>query len=504
MESTTKQTEEKIHVLIIGAGRSGMLATRHISALSKCSITVVEAKSEVGGLWAYDELNAHHSKAEEAKRSDNYYRLYNCFQGSIYPNVITNFPKHFDSCKDFTMDDFNPKLPDFLSIKEYNSYLNAYWEHFDLKKHVAFNTLVKSVRPYENLSAEERSAIGDLPARTFVVTTVDAKGDSLLKNQKVAMYDYVIAASGPHVKPYIPPVSGISNFKGFVLHSKDFREPDDLVYQDKTILLLGGSYSAIDMVVQFFHNPVKGRQNIKKMIMCSNDLSLLEKSTDFKSLQDEGALLAKKGWIRDFTEDSAVFTDGTSEKIDVVMYCTGYAATFPYIDPADKILEFGGEENREKFFGPLYKRCVSIRQPRLFFPGFIDDTTFDHYINEMQALLIKHCIEGTVKLPSVEEMMTEYEQDIEEVRASSKNGSLLSFFRLESLRIDLPYLDGLKKMMQHLYPCGEEKWKKYFERLLSMRAKCLELFSSGDLLRYKSYDFSGMYPEEVKNSTDFI
>ena len=104
MESNIQSGEDKVKVLIVGAGRSGMLAARHLSTVANCSITIIEYRSEIGGLWSYDELNEHHPKAEETKKSDNYYRLYNCFQSSIYPCILTNIPKEFLSFKDFTVD----------------------------------------------------------------------------------------------------------------------------------------------------------------------------------------------------------------------------------------------------------------------------------------------------------------------------------------------------------------------------------------------------------------
>ena len=502
MESL-RQKEEKTKVLIIGAGRTGMLAARHISTVPNCEVTVVEAKSEIGGLWSYDELNEFHPKAQEAKRSDNYYRLYNCFQGAIYPHLITNLPSTFMSYKDFTISDFLSKPPEFLSQKEYCSYLNAYWDYFDLKKFVSFNTLVKSVRLYENLSEDERSQIKDLPPRTFVVTTVDSKGESISQNPKISTYDYVIVGSGMHVKPYRPTLNDISKFKGFVMHSKDFREPDDPIYKDKTILMLGGSYSSFDLMMHLLCHPQKGRQPVNKVIVCASETFILDVSEDFKYLKDEGSLILKRGWVKNFTEDSVVFTDGTSEKIDVVVYCTGYAATYPFLDPADKILEYGGEETRDRFFGPLYKRLVSIRQPKMFFPGLIDFTAFLNEITEVQIMLLKHVIHGTLKLPSVEEMTKDYEQDIAREKAASRDGTLTSFFKIPPLTTDLGYLESLRKEFQHLYPGTEEKMKKNFERKVAILSKCVEFMIKGNLLQYKSFNYSEKYPEEVKSSTEF-
>ena len=213
------------------------------------------------------------------------------------------------------------------------------------------------------------------------------------------------------------------------------------------------------MVVQLFANPIKGRQKVKKMIYCANNVSLIENSTDFRHLVEDGTIVPKKGWIEDFTADSAVFTDGTSEKVDVVMFCTGYALTFPFLDPADEIIYYGGEECRFRFFGPLYKRIVSIRQPKLFFVGYIDNTALLNYITEAQVMFVKHCVEGSVKIPSAEGMMKEYEHDIEEAKAISNNGTLTNFFRSSGFKNDATYLASLREMMKHLYKGGEREAK---------------------------------------------
>ena len=503
MELNT-QEKQTISVLILGAGKTGMLQARHLSTIPNCSITIVEAKGHIGGLWAYDEITEHHPKADEVKKTDNFYKLNNCFHSSIYPHLIINTAKDFTSFKDFTIYDFDPKLPDFLTQKDYLSYQNAYWDHFDLRKYITFNTIVKSIRPYENLSDDERSKIKDLSARKFVVITADAKAEGLSQNEKVSTYDHVIVANGMHSKPYTPQVEGISNFKGTIVHIKDFREADEPIYQEKTILVLGSSYSGLDMVVQFFHCPVKGRQKLRKMILCSNDVAMLENSTDFKPLREEGDLVVKKAWIKELTEDSAVLTDGTTEKVDVVIFCTGYEASYPFFDPADKTIEIGGEECRRKFFGPLYKRLMSIHQPGLLFPGRLDFTVFGSYIGELQTMVVKHIVDGSLKLPSKEEMMREYEQDIAEEKANSKDGSLTNYFRLSTMKGDLVYIESLRKAIEHIYPGSEEKSKKNLERKMSMAKKAGEYFQKGDLLQYRRYDFSGNFPVEFKNTTEFI
>ncbi len=57
------------------------------------------------------------------------------------------------------------------------------------------------------------------------------------------------------------------------------------------------------------------------------------------------------------------FVDGSEEEIDLVVYCTGYKITFPFLDPE----VFAAPDNRM----PLYRRVVSVEHPGLYFIGFI-------------------------------------------------------------------------------------------------------------------------------------
>ena len=57
------------------------------------------------------------------------------------------------------------------------------------------------------------------------------------------------------------------------------------------------------------------------------------------------------------------FVDGSEEEIDLVVYCTGYRITFPFLTPE----VFAAQDNRM----PLYRRVVSVERPGLYFIGFI-------------------------------------------------------------------------------------------------------------------------------------
>ena len=113
---------EKKQIGIIGAGISGLLACKYM--LSKGFDPIVfEAKSDVGGVWI---------KTIASTKLQTPKTMYQ-FSDFPWPSSVTeNFPaqhKVFD-------------------------YIQSYAQHFDLIKHIRFNTKVVGIE-YEGLSDEE-------------------------------------------------------------------------------------------------------------------------------------------------------------------------------------------------------------------------------------------------------------------------------------------------------------------------------------------------------------
>ena len=90
------------------------------------------------------------------------------------------------------------------------------------------------------------------------------------------------------------------------------------------------------------------------------------------------------------------FVDGTSEEIDLIIYCTGYKITFPFFDPS--LLD--ASDNRI----PLYRRVVHPRHDGLFFVGLLQPLGAIMPLAEAQSEWIADLLEGKTKLPSRERM----------------------------------------------------------------------------------------------------
>lgn len=96
----------------------------------------------------------------------------------------------------------------FLNQTHILRFLHSYADNFDLNKHIKLNHHVVRVHPVENDKWE--ITVKDLPNNKFITKT----------------FDSVIVANGHFATPRIPEMEGVSDFKGRILHSHDFRRAE--------------------------------------------------------------------------------------------------------------------------------------------------------------------------------------------------------------------------------------------------------------------------------------
>ncbi len=104
-----------------------------------------------------------------------------------------------------------------------------------------------------------------------------------------------------------------------------------------------------------------------------------------------------------------IFTDGTRERIDSIIYCTGYKVTFPFFKP--EVVEARNNDL------PLFRRVFHPRYPDLFFIGLLQPLGAIMPLAELQSKWVGKYLLGKYTLPSLSEML----QDIQRgpVRAHS-------------------------------------------------------------------------------------
>ncbi len=106
--------------------------------------------------------------------------------------------------------------------------------------------------------------------------------------------------------------------------------------------------------------------------------------------------ITPKGAIERLDDDGVIFTDGSREKLDAIVWATGYNVRFPFFDePA-----LTPVENRF----PLFKRMVKPGFETLFFLGLAQPLPTLVNFAEQQSKLVAACLAGKYSLPGRKDM----------------------------------------------------------------------------------------------------
>ncbi|WCJ42845.1 flavin-dependent monooxygenase 1 [Euphorbia peplus] len=210
---------------IIGAGVSGLAALKH---LSHHNPILFEATDSLGGVW---KTCSFQSTKLQSPRSD--------YEFTDFP-----WPNRDD-----------PSFPSYLEILDY---LNSYALHFDLFKHIKFNSRVVKVR---FVGEEDRGRMpgeyGPLLTGRPVWEVAVQTGDQSDAIQWYA-FELLVVCTGrygdiPKI-PEFPQNKGPNVFKGKVLHSIDYCKLDkesanELLKRNK-VAVIGFRKSAIDLALE--------------------------------------------------------------------------------------------------------------------------------------------------------------------------------------------------------------------------------------------------------------
>eukprot|EP00057_Strongylocentrotus_purpuratus_P034525 XP_795573.2 PREDICTED: dimethylaniline monooxygenase [N-oxide-forming] 2 [Strongylocentrotus purpuratus] len=199
-------------VAVLGAGVSGLAAIKTCLEEGLQPVCFEKAR-ELGGLWVYNDEVAPDPTGP----------------AGIYKGLITNVSKEMMSFSDFS---YPRHVPPFLTSDDVLQYLQNYAEHFNLLKHIHFNTTV----------IEVTKAVDFKETGKWNVCT-QAQGEQ----PKTETFDAVMMCSGIYSSGKIPDYPGLNEFKGQILHSGQFRGGEEFV--DKTIVVVGSSHSAGDVAV---------------------------------------------------------------------------------------------------------------------------------------------------------------------------------------------------------------------------------------------------------------
>lgn len=318
---------------IVGAGPCGLLAAR---AFKQAGIPYdqFERHHGVGGIW--DIENPGTSMYEAAH-----------FISSKYTSNFFGLPMPED-------------FPDYPSYRQLHDYIRDFSETFGLTSGITFNTSVARAEPL-GVGAQDG----------WEVT---------LSTGEVRRYKGIVCAPGVTWHANAPSYPGQEDFKGEIRHTVSYRHAEEL--KGRRVLIVGAGNSGVDIACDaartadaafisvrrgyrfvpkhIFGVPtdvfIGGNVRPPKGVVLPDDPSAMLDALvgdltryglpapDHKAFESHpimngqilhhlahGDLKAKPG-VAHFTAEGAVFTDGSEEQFDLVLFATGYDYKIPFLD----------------------------------------------------------------------------------------------------------------------------------------------------------------------------
>ena len=425
IESTAGNETDR--VCIIGAGSSGIVAAQVLHARG-VDFDCFEIGSQIGGNWRYDNDNEL-SSAYESLHINTSRQL---MEYACYP-----MPEH---------------LPDYPNHRQIAAYFDDFVDHFGFRDRITFRTEVVKVTPAS-------------PGGGYDVTVRPVDGGE----PETRRYRHVIVANGHHWDPRWPEPAfpGSESFPGEQIHVHHYRTPDPLV--GKRVLVLGIGNSACDIAVESSRVAAstdlamrRGAHIVPKYLLGvptdrltdsplargplwlqqwsmaallrltqgkvtsyglpEPDHAVLHAhptvSQDLLNRLGHGDIVVRPNIDR-FEGSKVFFADGSSGEYDVVVYCTGYKVSFPFLD--DTVVR--AEDNHIE----LYRRVVDPEHPGLYFVGLIQPLGAIMPLAEAQSEWVGDLVTGVGALPSREEMrreITSYDARLRKRYVASKRHTI--------------------------------------------------------------------------------
>ena len=380
-------------VAVIGAGSSGIAVVKALRE-HEVAVDCFERGSDVGGLWRYDNDNG--LSAAYASLRTNASRPRMQYPSFPMPEWCGDFPHHSDMA----------------------AYLDGYAEAFGLRALIRFRTTVERLEPAED--------------RRWRITLDDGS---------MRRYGAVVVATGVSWSARL--LADPGSFNGEVSHSHDYRMPAP--FAGRRVLVVGSGNSAGEIAVEVstvaertfmsvrggahvlprwlgdrpfdardvepFNRlpwrllnrlyrrrvareigpapaswPLPARRLLEGIPIVSSEL--------FAALR-RGDVVVKPA-IERLSGDHVRFVDGSEERVDSIVYATGYRISLPFV--SSSLLSANGREL------PLYRRIAPLGLGGLFFAGFVDAPGGLLPLVEAQGEWIAAVLTGRLRLPRAEQM----------------------------------------------------------------------------------------------------
>ena len=423
---------------IIGAGCSGFTMAKRLKDYG-IDYDCFEASDDIGGNWYYKNPNGMSSCYQSLHIDTSKWRL--AFEDYPVPEAWPDFPHH----------------------SQLLQYFHDYVDHFGLREPITFNTSVDKAARLDN---------GD-----WEIT---------LSTGETKTYQWLFVGNGHHWDPRTPnDYPGQDTFAGYQIHSHNYEDPfDPYDFRGKRVLVVGAGNSAMDISSELSQRPIAGkliismrrgvwvmpkylggqpadkavlpswmpakigralaRSKIKKEIGNPEDYGLPK--PDHEPLDAHPSVsgefltrvgcgdIVPRGAIERFEPNAVIFTDGSREEIDAIVWATGYNVTFPFFEDP----ELTPKENRF----PLFKRMVKPGYENLFFLALAQPLPTLVNFTEQQSKLLAALIAGEYALPSADEM--------DRITAADEKTHMGHFYQAARHTMQLDFNTYVRDLMQEI------------------------------------------------------
>jgi cation diffusion facilitator CzcD-associated flavoprotein CzcO len=188
-----------------------------------------------------------------------------------------------------------------------------------------------------------------------------ADGFQLETSEGLFFAKAVVSATGSFNNPFIPAFKGLENFKGQILHSSQYETPDQ--FGNKSVAIVGEGNSGAQILAEvskvagtiwitqkeprFLPDHIDGRflfdaatqmyeaQKAGKQFkpLSLGDIVMVD---SVKEARSRNVLKSVRPFDH-LTEDSLVWTDGHEEKIDALIFCTGFKPVLSHLKSLDVV-----------------------------------------------------------------------------------------------------------------------------------------------------------------------
>lgn len=371
-----------MRVAVIGCGAAGLAAGRRL-ADSEHTFVIYEQTGNIGGTWVF---------TDRVGTDDNGLPVHT----SMYKGLRTNLPKEIMGYPDFPIPE---QEKSYIPSEDILTFLNLYCDNFNLRQHIKLNHHVKRVAPKGN---------------GWTISVID-----LIQNQESEdHFDAVMVCNGHYHTPFIPVIKGVETFIGEELHSHDYREPS--IFKNKRVLVIGAGPSGIDLALE----ATTTATNV--ILSHRQDITIQSKFPSHMQLKPEVQFIDGR---------NVTFLDRTTTEVDLLIFCTGYKYSFPFLSPEC------GVRVESNAVQPLYKHLIAIERPTLCLIG-LPFYVCAFSLFDLQARFFLKTLSGETVLPSKEEMLrdTKKEKEFRDKLGMKKN----QFHMMGPLQGD--YYSDLAKM----------------------------------------------------------